>query len=170
MQVILKEDVDHLGEMGDTVKVAMGYARNYLLPRGLAVQSDSASAKQIEHELSIIKRRDAKRREVMNKQAKQLESITLEFKVRAGEGDKLFGAVTSGHIAEKLGEVGHDINRKAIQLKEPIKALGIYTVPVKFASGIEAGVKVWVTGLEDEITTVVTPAETTEEAPAEASE
>lgn len=170
MQVILKEDVDHLGEMGETVNVAMGYARNFLLPRGLAVQSDSASAKQIEHELAIIKRRDAKRREVMNKQAKQLGNITLEFKMRAGEGDKLFGAVTSGHIAEKLAEAGHEISKKAIQLAEPIKALGIYTVTVKFASGIEAGVKVWVTGLEDEVTTEPTPAETTEEAPAEASE
>lgn len=154
MQVILCEDVDNLGEMGATVKVADGYARNFLLPRKLAVQADSASAKQIEHELKIIKRRDEKRRAVLTDEAKKIEGITVEIKVRAGENDKIFGSVTSGHIAEKLQEIGHEIDRKRVLLSEPIKSLGIFSVNVRLASGIEPEVKVWVTGLEEEVTTV----------------
>ena len=153
MQVILCEDVDNLGEMGATVKVADGYARNFLLPRRLAVQADSASAKQIEHELKIIRRRDEKRRAVLTDAAKTIEGITIEIKVRAGEGDKIFGSVTSGHIAEKLQELGHEIDRKRVLLAEPIKSLGIFAVAVRLASGIEPELKVWVTGLEDEVTT-----------------
>lgn len=149
MKIILCDDVDNLGEMGQTVTVADGYARNFLIPRRLAVRADSASAKQIEHELAIIKRREEKRRAEQAKIAKQLEKVTVEIQVRAGEADKIFGSVTAGHIAEKLAELGHEINRKAIQLPEPIKTLGIFKVAVKFPGGIEAELKVWVTGLDD---------------------
>lgn len=149
MKIILCDDVDNLGEMGETVTVADGYARNFLIPRRLAVRADSASAKQIEHELAIIKRREEKRRAEQAKVAKKLEKLTVEIQVRAGEGDKIFGSVTSGHIAEKLAEMGHEINRKSIQLAEPIKTLGIFKVAVKFPGSIEAQVKVWVTGIED---------------------
>lgn len=149
MKVILCDDVDNLGEMGQTVKVADGYARNFLIPRKLAVQADTASAKQIEHELSIIKRREEKRRTEQSKLAKELEKLTVEIQVRAGEGDKIFGSVTAGHIAEKLAEMGQDINRKAVVLPEPIKSLGIFKVAIKFPGGIEALVKVWVTGIEE---------------------
>lgn len=149
MNVILCDDVENLGEMGQTVKVADGYARNFLIPRRLAVKADSASAKQIEHEMSIIKRREEKRRAEQTKIAKELEKITVEIKVRAGEGDKIFGSVTAGHIAEKLAEMGQDINRKNLVLAEPIKSLGIFKVAVKFPGGIEAEIKVWVTGIEE---------------------
>lgn len=149
MNVILCDDVENLGEMGQTVKVADGYARNYLIPRRLAVKADSASAKQIEHELAIIKRREEKRRAEQSKLAKELEKLTVEIKVRAGEGDKIFGSVTAGHIAEKLAEMGQEINRKTIVLAEPIKSLGIFKVTVKFPGGIEAQIKVWVTGIEE---------------------
>ncbi|MCF6285090.1 MAG: 50S ribosomal protein L9, partial [Candidatus Hydrogenedentes bacterium] len=149
MNIILCDDVENLGEMGETVKGADGYARNFLIPRRLAVQADSASAKKIEHELAIIKRREEKRRAEQSKVAKKLEKVTVEIQVRAGEGDKIFGSVTTGHIAEKLAEMGHDINRKNIQLAEPIKMLGIFQVAVKFPGNIEAQVKVWVTGIED---------------------
>ena len=149
MKVILCDDVDNLGEMGQTVKVADGYARNFLIPRKLAVQADSASAKQIEHELAIIKRREEKRRAEQSKFAKELEKLTVEIQVRAGEGDKIFGSVTAGHIAEKLAEMGHEVNRKSIVLEEPIKALGIFKVTIKFPGSIEAQVKVWVTGIEE---------------------
>lgn len=149
MNVILCDDVENLGEMGQTVKVADGYARNFLIPRRLAVKADSASAKQIEHELAIIKRREEKRRAEQSKIAKELEKITVEIKVRAGEGDKIFGSVTAGHIAEKLAEMGQEINRKTIVLAEPIKSLGIFKVAVKFPGGIEAQIKVWVTGIEE---------------------
>jgi len=149
MKVILRDDVDNLGEMGQTVKVADGYARNFLIPRKLAVQADSASAKQIEHELALIKRREEKRRAEQSKFAKELEKLTVEIQVRAGEGDKIFGSVTAGHIAEKLAEMGQEINRKSIVLAEPIKSLGIFKVAVKFPGGIEALLKVWVTGIEE---------------------
>lgn len=149
MNVILCDDIENLGEMGQTVKVADGYARNFLIPRRLAVKADSASAKQIEHEMAIIKRREEKRRAEQAKIAKELEKITVEIKVRAGEGDKIFGSVTAGHIAEKLAEMGQEINRKTIVLAEPIKSLGIFKVAVKFPGGIEAQIKVWVTGIEE---------------------
>jgi len=150
MKVILCEDVEHLGEMGQTVKVAPGYARNFLLPRRLAVGADSASAKQIEHELKILKRREEKRRTELKGVAKNIESLTIEIKMRAGEGDKLFGSVTTALIAEHLAEAGHAIEKKTIKLEEPIKQLGMYLVPVKLGAGVEAQVKVWVTGLTPE--------------------
>lgn len=150
MKVILCEDVENVGKMGATVNVASGYARNYLFPRRLAVMAESASAKQIEHELSIIKRREEKRRAAMAEVAKKLEGVTVELKMRAGEEDKLFGSVTTAMIAEQLREQGHDIDRKLIHLEEPIKTLGIFMVPVKLAGGIEAQIKVWVTSLYEE--------------------
>lgn len=144
MLVILCEDVDNLGDMGETVKVADGYARNFLLPNKLAVRADSASAKQIEHELKIIRKRDAKRREELEAVAKKLEHVTVEIKMRAGEGDKLFGSVTSSMIAEDLERQGYSVDRKKIKLAQPIKTLGTFEVPVRFVSGIEPTVKVWV--------------------------
>lgn len=152
MNVILCEDIDNLGEMGQKVKVAAGYARNYLIPRKLAVPTDSTSAKQIEHELRIIKRREEKRRAEMTKIAKQLDGVTVEFQMRAGEGDKLYGSVTNGHIAEKLEELGYKINRKHLALAEPIKALGTHTATVKMPGGISAQLKVFVTRLVEEET------------------
>ncbi len=149
MNVILCDDVENLGEMGQTVKVADGYARNFLIPRRLAVKADSASAKQIEHEMAIIKRREEKRRAEQAKIAKELEKLTVEIKVRAGEGDKIFGSVTAGHIAEKLAEMGQEVNRKNLVIAEPIKSLGIFKVALKFPGGIEAEIKVWVTGIEE---------------------
>jgi len=170
MKVILCDDVDNLGEMGQTVKVADGYARNFLIPRKLAVRADSASAKQIEHELAIIKRREEKRRAEQSKFAKELEKVTVEIQVRAGEGDKIFGSVTAGHIAEKLAELGHEVNRKNIVLAEPIKSLGIFKVAIKFPGGIEAQLKVWVTGIEDAKKTEAEVAADAELAAAEAED
>lgn len=161
MKVILCDDVENLGHMGQTVNVATGYARNYLIPRKLAVGAESASARQIEHEMAIIKRREEKRRAELTAVAKQLEGVTVEIQMRSGEEDKLFGSVTNVMIAEKLAEMGHPIDRKSIVLPEPIKALGIFTVPVKLAGGIQAEFKVWVTGLVEE-TAVSAAAETTE--------
>jgi len=159
MKVILCEDVENVGKMGATVNVAPGYARNYLFPRRLAVMAESASAKQIEHELGIIKRREEKRRAAMAEVAKKLEGVTVELKMRAGEEDKLFGSVTTAMIADQLREQGHDIDRKLIHLEEPIKTLGIFMVPVRLASGIEAQIKVWVTSLyEEAVTTTEEPA------------
>jgi len=150
MKVILSQDVPNVGKMGTEVTVADGYARNFLLPRKLAMQADSASAKQIEHEMRILRRREEKQREKLAEIAKNIEGLTVEVKVRAGEEDKIFGSVTTTHIAEKLVELGHPVDRKNIVLEEPIKALGIFAVPVQLASGIEASLKVWVNPIEEE--------------------
>jgi len=152
MKVILSQDVANLGKMGATVNVADGYARNFLLPRKLAVRADSGSAKQIDHEIRVIRRREEKQRAVFTTLAKSLEGVTIEIKARAGEEDKIFGSVTAAHVAEKLAEIGHQIDRKAIMLDEPIKSLGIFGVPVRLANGIEATIKVWVTAIEEEAT------------------
>ncbi|HNR31553.1 MAG TPA: 50S ribosomal protein L9 [Candidatus Hydrogenedentes bacterium] len=162
MKLILCEDVDKLGHMGDTVTVADGYARNFLVPRKLAVPVSSASAKQVQHELGIIRRREEKLRAEQSAQARKLEGVTVEIKVRAGEGDKIFGSVTGAQIAEQLVALGHEIDKKAVLLKEHIKELGIFTVPVRLGKGIEANVRVWVSPLE--------PEKAPEEAPAEAGE
>ena len=150
MKVILCEDVPNLGKMGASVKVADGYARNYLLPRKLAVNAESASAKQIDHEMQIIRRREEKLVAAMNQFAKKLEAVTVEIKARAGEEEKLFGSVTNAMIAEKLAELQIEIDRKQIMLDDPIRALGIFTVPVRLGHGIEASLKVWVTPIAEE--------------------
>jgi large subunit ribosomal protein L9 len=150
MKVILCQDVANVGRMGASVSVAEGYARNYLLPRKLAVQADSGSAKQIDHEMKIIRRREERRRAEMTEVAKKMETLTIEIKARAGEEEKIFGSVTTANIAEKLGEAGYVIDKKQIVLDEPIKSLGIFIVPVRLAPGIEASVKVWVSPIEEE--------------------
>ncbi len=155
MNVILCDDVENLGSIGSRVSVAGGYARNFLIPRKLAVPVETASAKQIEHELKIIRKREDRKRAELTAVAAKMSGITVEFQMRAGEGDKLFGSVTTQMIAEKLAEVGYTVSRKAIHLEEQIKSLGIFAVPVRFAAGIEAEIKVWVTGLQAEVTTVI---------------
>jgi large subunit ribosomal protein L9 len=152
MKVILSEDVTNLGKMGSTVNVADGYARNFLLPRRLAVRADSGSAKQIDHEMRVIHRREEKQRAILAEFAKKLEGLTVEIKARAGEEEKIFGSVTTANISEKLAELGHQIDRKSIALEEPIKSLGIFGVPIRLASGIEATIKVWVSPIEEETT------------------
>ena len=163
MKLILCEDVDNLGHMGDTVTVADGYARNFLVPRKLGVPVDSASAKQIEHEMAIIRRREEKIRAQQMEIAKKIEGVSVEIKVRAGEGEKIFGSVTAAQIAEQLAALGHPVEKKMVQLKENIKELGIFPVPVKLGKGVEASVKVWVTAIEPE------KPETEEAEPTEAS-
>jgi len=153
MKVILSQDVPNVGTMGAEVNVAAGFARNFLLPRKMAVQAESATAKQIQHEMRIIKRREEKQRAVLMELAKKIESVTIEIKARAGEEDKLFGSVTNVQIAEKLAELGFEVDRRQITLEEPIRSLGIFSVPVHLASGIEPAVKVWVTPIEEEVTT-----------------
>lgn len=150
MKVILCENVPNLGEMGTTVKVADGYARNFLLPRKLAVSADSSSAKQIEHEMRIIRRREEKVRTELSAVAKKLAGVTIEIKAKAGAEERIFGSVTTAQIAEGLKAQGYTVDRKAITLEDPIKSLGIYTVTVRLIRGVEAPVKVWVTKEETE--------------------
>lgn len=157
MKVILREDVDNLGDMGETVNVAPGYARNYLLPRRLAVHAESASAKQIEHEMRIIGKREQKRHAELVQIAGTLEGVTLEFTAKSGAEGKLFGSITSLHISNKLAEHGHQVNRRKIQLAEPIKSLGEHDVVIQLKDGVGATIKVIVEAEEPE------PGEVTEE-------
>ncbi|MCX8063631.1 MAG: 50S ribosomal protein L9 [Candidatus Hydrogenedentes bacterium] len=150
MKVILCQDIEKLGKVGDTVEVSDGYARNYLIPRKLAVSVQSATAAEIKHHLEIIRKKEAKRRAEYESMAKQLSAITIEFKMRAGAEDKLFGSVTSAMIAEELRRMNFDIDKKQIVLEEPIKTLGIFCVPIKLGSGVTTEVKVWVNQLTDD--------------------
>ena len=144
MKVILKSDVDRLGKTGDVVTVAAGYARNYLLPRGLALEATDRSMEQVEiHRRREEKARQKKATDAAELQAK-LEELSLTVSKQAGESDKLFGTVTAMEIAEALEKEGYDIDKRKIDLEEPIKTLGIYTVPIRLHSEVTAKVKLWV--------------------------
>ena len=144
MKVILKENIETLGHIGDVVKVAPGYARNYLLPKGFAVAATEKNAKALEH----VKRQMAYKKDKVMESAKnllaKLEELSIELAHQAGEAGKLFGAVTNMEIAAYLKDKGFDIDRKNIVLVEPIKQLGEYTVTVKIQPEVTAKLKVTV--------------------------
>ncbi len=144
MKVILRDSVEGLGEIGETVTVKDGYARNYLIPRKVAVSADSGSAKQIEHEMRNIRRREEKKRAELMDDAKKLEKTTVNLVMRAGPEERLYGSVTPAHIADQLKEQGFAVDRKNLNIPEPIKTLGIHKVAVRLGLGVEAQVKVWV--------------------------
>jgi large subunit ribosomal protein L9 len=144
MEVILKEDVEHLGHRGDVVKVADGYGRNYLLPRKLAMQANAANKAVIEQMKSSALRRTAKEKAEAEQQVALIEAISLEFGRKVGENEHLFGSVTSADIAHELEAKGYAIDRRKIQLEEPLKQLGEFHVPVKLHREVTAHVKVTV--------------------------
>jgi large subunit ribosomal protein L9 len=144
VQVILSEDVPSLGRPGDVVKVRAGYARNYLLPRGLAVEANSKNLRAFEHHKGLaMLRREANKGQAL-KLKQQLEALALTISANAGEKGKLFGSVTNIDIERALRERGFDIERRKIMLAEPIKQLGEFTVPVRLDPEVEAGVKLTV--------------------------
>jgi large subunit ribosomal protein L9 len=141
MQVILRDDVPNLGRPGDVVKVRPGYARNFLLPRSLAVEANPKNLRAFEHEKRLaLLRREAKRSDAL-KIKERLEQLTIEIAARAGEGGKLFGSVTNIDIERALGGLGVSIDRRRILLAEPIKELGEFTVPVRVDADVEASLK-----------------------------
>jgi large subunit ribosomal protein L9 len=142
MEVILKEDVPKLGSRGDVVKVAEGFGRNYLLPRRLAIQATSGNKKVIEQMKAASVRRSAKEKVQAEELAKQFDGVSVSFTRRAGEQDQLFGSVTSSDIAEALSKKGFDMDRRKIQLHEPLKSLGEFTVPLKLHKDVTAHFKV----------------------------
>ena len=144
IQVVLKDDVEKLGTSGEVVKVKPGYARNYLLPRGLAVVATRGNIVQVEHEKKVAVARAAKFKADAGAIAKTLEGVAVEIAVQVGEGDKLFGSVGVKDIAEALEKKGQKIDRKKILLAEPIKALGEYAVTVKLGYEVTGTVKVTV--------------------------
>jgi large subunit ribosomal protein L9 len=126
------------------VTVKAGYARNYLIPQGLAYEATEANLKRIDRERSQSQKKAAEEVGVARERAKQIEGASVTFKARAGEEGKLFGSITSADIAEKLAEQGIEIDRRQISLDEPIKALGVFSVPVRLHSEVRPEVKVWV--------------------------
>ncbi len=144
MDVILREDVDKLGAAGDVVTVKDGYARNYLLPRGLAYPATDGNKRRLEAEHKSRARRAEGELAKAGELAAKLEAVLLSFTMKAGEGDKLFGSVTTHDIAERLKAEGFDVDKKAVELAEPIKALGVYKVPVRVHPDVKPEVRVWV--------------------------
>ena len=144
MKLILREDVEILGKVGDVVDVAGGYGRNYLLPRGLAVKASTKNLKEQEHQKKLIQARLARQKKDAEEVAGSLDSVSCTISRKTGEDEKLYGSVTSRDIEEALKEEGVSIDRKRILLEEPIKKLGVYTVPVKLHTEVTGNIKVWV--------------------------
>lgn len=144
MQVILKEKLEKLGEPGDVVTVKPGFARNYLLPRGLAYAATKGNLKRMEQERDALLRRTGEELAAAQERAGVLEGTSVTFTARAGDEGKLFGSITSSDIAEKLAEQGIEIDRRDIELEEPLKALGVFSVPVRLHADVKPEVKVWV--------------------------
>src|SRR6202045_449129 len=142
MEVILKEDIAKLGARGDVVKVAEGYGRNYLLPRKLAIQANAGNKAVVEQMKAASVRKSAKEKTQAEELAKQFDGLSVSFQRRAGEGDHLFGSVTSGDIAEAIAKKGITMDRRQIQLHDPLKTLGEFTVPVKLHKEVTAHLKV----------------------------
>jgi large subunit ribosomal protein L9 len=142
MKVILKEDVKNLGMMGTVVDVAKGYGRNYLIPRQLAVEANPKNLKQFEHQKNIILTKAKIIRKSAEDLSERLSSISLSIEALSGEEDKLFGSVTSKDIAEAIARQGVEIDKRKIQLEEPIKRLGTYDVPIKVHQNLTATVTV----------------------------
>ena len=131
MKIILKEDIKKLGKMGQIVDVADGYARNYLVPKGFAVEASTKNVRSLEHEKKIIQEKARKHKDSAQDLASRISAMTLTIKAKAGEEEKLFGSVTTMDIAEALLTRGVEIEKKKIVLEEPIKRLGSYSVQIK---------------------------------------
>ncbi|MGE0886607.1 MAG: 50S ribosomal protein L9 [Blastocatellales bacterium] len=149
MELLLKEDVESLGVRGDLVKVKPGYGRNYLLPRGLAIQATPGNVKQIEMQRRALLKKEAVERETATQQADLLKEVTLEFARKVGEHGILYGSVTSMDIAEAFAAKGFEIDRRRVQLKDPIKEPGEFEVPVKLHREVTTNIKVVVKNEEE---------------------
>lgn len=148
MEVILREDVPSLGTTGDIVKVRPGFARNYLLPRGLAVVADRRNIQVLEHHKRVVAVKRERDQQQAQRLADQIGKLRLVIQERAGEEGKLFGSVTNQDIERALANAGFTIERRQIRLDEPLKALGEYTVPVHLAAGVDAQVVVVVEAVQ----------------------
>ena len=144
MKVILREDLSKLGKAGDVIEVKNGYARNYLIPRNLAVKAEAGQMKRLEHEKKVLHDKQEKHLKEARALADKISSTSCTISVQVGEEDKLFGSVTALDIVESLSKEGVTIDKKDVHLEEPIKSLGVFTVPVKLKPEVEAKLKVWV--------------------------
>lgn len=144
MEIILRQAVENLGAPGDVVKVKSGYARNYLLPHGLAYEATPGNLKRIQQERDRLEAAENERRGAAQGIAEKLEQVSLTFSARVGEEGKLFGSVTAADVAQQLEAQGFHIEKRQIDLHEPIKALGVYRVPVRLHADVKPEVRVWV--------------------------
>ena len=144
MKVILKEDLEGVGRMGDLVEVADGYARNYLIPHDKALRATERNIKQLNHQKRLVESSIRRHRQAAAELAKKIEETSCTIARAAGENEKLFGSVTKIDIAEELRNIGINIDRRQIELESPIKSLGLYTIDIKLQSDIEAKLKLWV--------------------------
>jgi large subunit ribosomal protein L9 len=142
MEVILREDVQHLGAMGEVVKVKPGYARNFLLPRGMAVEASRKNLAALDHEKALIEVKRERERKVARAEADKLDGLVVEILARAGEEDRLYGSVTNLDIAQQLAERGVRVDRRRIDLDDPIKRLGTYRIVVGIAHDVKATITV----------------------------
>lgn len=144
MEVILRQSIENLGNPGDVVNVKPGYARNYLLPRGLAYEATPGNLKRIAAERQRLEAAESSRREAAQDLAKRIEEVSLTFSARVGEEGKLFGSITGTDIAQQLEAHGVQVEKRQIDLHEPIKTLGVFRVPVRLHAEVRPEVKVWV--------------------------
>jgi|WetSurMetagenome_2_1015567.scaffolds.fasta_scaffold225323_2 large subunit ribosomal protein L9 len=164
MEVILREHVDNLGRRGDVVKVADGYARNYLLPRKLALLVTGENRKRIERERKVADAREAEEKQAAEAIATRLSALDLAFERRVGENDTLYGSVTAADVAEALEAQGFPVDKRKVNLHEPLKALGEFDVPVKIHREVTAQVKVRVVPLASQVPAAPAPAAETPKA------
>jgi len=144
MEVILRQAVENLGHPGDLVKVSPGFARNYLLPRGIAYEATPGNLKRIAQEKQRLEAAETSRRDTAQELADKLEQVSLTFSARVGEEGKLFGSVTAADIAQQLEAQGFHVEKRQIDLHEPIRTLGVYRVPVRLHADVKPEIKVWV--------------------------
>lgn len=144
MQVILREHLENLGDAGSVVEVKPGYARNYLIPQGLAYEASDANVRRLERERAQVARRAEEQLVGARGRAGTLEGVSLTFHARAGDEGRLFGSITSADIAERLAEQGIEVDRRQIELDEPLKALGVFSVPIRLHAEVRPEIKVWV--------------------------
>ena len=144
MEVILRQSIESLGNPGDVVTVKPGYARNYLLPRGLAYEATPGNLKRIAVERQRLEAAENTRRDSARDLAKRIEEVSLTFSARVGEEGKLFGSITAADIAHQLEAQGIEIEKRQIDLHEPIKTLGVFRVPVRLHADVHPDVRVWV--------------------------
>jgi len=170
MEVILKEDVEHLGHRGDVVKVADGYGRNFLLPRKLALQATDANKAVIDTMKAASARRSASEKIQAEEQLTKLEPVSLTFTRKSGEAGHLFGSVTSADIAAELAALGFEVDRRKIELKEPLKSVGDFSVGIKLHREVTAHIKVKVAAEASAEEAVAEPAATEPAAEAVAAE
>jgi large subunit ribosomal protein L9 len=144
MEVILRQTVENLGKPGEVVKVSNGYARNYLLPRGVAFEATPGNLKRIQQERDRLEAAENERRDAAQGLAAKMEQVQLTFSARVGDEGKLFGSVTSADIAQQLELQGFHVEKRQIDLHEAIKALGVYRIPIRLHADVKPEIRVWV--------------------------